>query len=101
MKLKIIPVFTGKDYQSIDEILKDKKAKKLLWAEILFNDKINWEKYKDKIEKDYKKAAIYYTNFRYLFKNRKPLLEIKEKIDEREIRRFEEIYRFLNKIRSL
>ncbi|WP_456465857.1 hypothetical protein [Persephonella sp.] len=101
MKLKVILFFTGKYYQSIDEILKDKKAKKLLWAEIIFNDEINWEKYKDKIEKDYKKVAIYYTNFKYLFQNRKPLPEIKEKIDEKEIRRFEEIYRFLNNIRSL
>ncbi len=43
LKLKVIPAFTGKEYLSIDEILKDKIAKKLLWAEILFNDKINWE----------------------------------------------------------
>ncbi len=94
MKLKVIPAFTGKEYLSIDEILEDKNAKKLLWAEILFNDEIDWEKYKDKIKEDYKKAAIFYTNFKYLFKNGKPLPEIIEKIDEKEIRRFEEIYRF-------
>ncbi|WP_029523069.1 hypothetical protein [Persephonella sp. KM09-Lau-8] len=96
MKLKVIPAFTGREYQSIDEILKDKKAKKLLWAEILFNDEINWEKFKDKIKEDYKKVAIFYTNFRYLFKRKKPLPEIRERVDEKEIRRFEEIYRFLN-----
>lgn len=96
MKLKVIPAFTGKDYSSIEEILKDRKTKKLLWAEILFNDEIDWEKYKSKVKEDYKKAAVFYTNFRYLFKNRKPLPEIKEKLDEKEIRRFEEIYRFLN-----
>ncbi|WP_297454230.1 hypothetical protein [Persephonella sp.] len=96
MKLKIIPAFTGREYKSIDEILKDTKAKKLLWAEILFNDEIDWEKFKDKIKEDYKKAAVFYTNFRYLFKSRKPLPEMKEKVDEKEIRRFEEVYRFLN-----
>ncbi len=96
MKLKIIPAFTGKEYLSIDEILKDKKAKKLLWAEILFNDEIDWEKYKEKIKEDYKQAAVFYTNFKYLFKNRKPLPEIKERVDERKIRRFEEIYRFFS-----
>ncbi|WP_457643143.1 hypothetical protein [Persephonella sp.] len=96
LKLKVIPFFTGKSFDSIKDILKDKKAKKLLWAEILFNDDINWENYKNWIPEDYRKACIFYTNFRYLFKNRKPLPLVKEKIDNREIRRFEEIYRLLN-----
>ncbi len=34
MKLKIIPKFTRKEYKSIEEILNDRNAKKLLWAEI-------------------------------------------------------------------
>ncbi len=93
MKLKVIPKFTGMEYNSLEEILKDKRAKKLLWAEILFNDDIDWEKYKDLIKEDYRKACVYYTNFKYMFKNRKPLEEIKEKIDNRELRRFEEIAR--------
>ncbi len=96
MKLKIIPKFTRKEYKSIEEILNDRNAKKLLWAEILFNDEIDWENYKDLISEEYKKACVFYTNFKYLFENRKSLPEIKEKIDNREIRRFEEILRLVS-----
>ncbi len=96
LNLKVIPVFTGKTFDSIEDVLKDKNAKKLLWAEILFNDEINWENYKNLIPEEYKKACIFYTNFRYLFKHRKPLPLIRKKIDNKEIRRFEEVYRILN-----
>jgi len=93
MNLKIIPKFTGKDYNDLEEIINDKRAKGLLWAEILLNDSLDWEKYKLLIEEDYRKACIYYTNFKYLLRNRKPLEEIKAKVDNNELRRFEEILR--------
>ena len=95
MKLKVIPKFTGKNYKNIEEIINDSNAKKLLWAEILFNDNIDWDIYKDLIPEEYKKACVFYTNFKYLFQNRKPLPTVKEKIDNREIRRFEEILRIM------
>ena len=98
-KLKLIIYYTNK--KNLEEILKDKRAMDILWLEILFNDNIEWEKYLgiEEIKEAYEKASVWYYNFKTLIEahiHRKPLKEIKGKIDNREYRRFIKALNFVS-----
>ncbi|MBI5399481.1 hypothetical protein HZB07_02535 [Candidatus Saganbacteria bacterium] len=89
-KLKIIPAYTG--LTTLKEVLKDERAQRLLWLEILFNDTIDWRKFKRKIlKKAYKKASLWYGHFKTMIDNyvgREPLKAQRGRIDGREYRTF-------------
>jgi len=72
----------------------------ILWLEILLNDDIDWEGYLDieKVRVAYNKACIWYSNFKTMIENytgRKPLKIKKDRIDEREYRKFLEALNFV------
>lgn len=97
-RLKVIPFYTG--VATLEETLKDKKSLSILWLEILFNDDIEWENYFhiEKVRAAYDKACVWYTNFRTIvesFTGRKPLKIKKDRIDEREYRKFLEALNFV------
>jgi hypothetical protein len=98
-KLRLIPYYTGKE--TLEEILRDKRAINILWLEILFNDSIDWESLLDnkEIKEAYEKACIWYCNFKTLIESnthRKPLKKIKGKVDSKEYRRFLEALHFVS-----
>lgn len=41
-KLKIISHYT--EFETLDEVLENKRDRELLWLEILFNDSIEWKR---------------------------------------------------------
>ncbi len=97
-KLRIIPFYTG--FRTLEEALKDKRAEGLLWLEILFNDDIDWRELDlSVIKESYKKACLWYENFRTLIDSyikRKPLKGKKGKVDLKEYRRFLEVLNFVS-----
>jgi len=96
----------------LEKILKNPKSISLLWLEILFNDKIQWENHlnQPEVKAAYEKACLWYVHFKTMVEGhtgRKPL-EIRmghdprrarcpceEKIDDREYRRFLEALNFV------
>jgi hypothetical protein len=98
-QLRIIPFYTGD--KSLDEALRNKKSLKMLWLEILFNDRIPWEDYFNiqEIKIAHEKASIWYHHFKTMVDwsvKRKPLGEQKGEIDEREYRKFLEVLNFVS-----
>lgn len=98
-KLKIIPYYTG--IETLEDAVRLPMARKLLWLEILFNDKLNWEEYLNNIEvkEAYEKACNWYGSFKTIIEGhtkREPLASGKEKIDYREYRRFLEVLNFVS-----
>lgn len=99
--LKIIPYYIDKKDLNLKEVLMDKRAKSILWLEIIFNDSIEWEDLFDfeEVRKAYEKASIWYHTFKSLIKGhiqRKPLKVVEGKIDEKEYRRFLEVLNFVS-----
>jgi hypothetical protein len=96
---RILSVYTGRDYKSIPDVLKDQTALDMLWLEILVNDNVPWEKYLHipEIRKNYEKASIWYANFKTLMGicgiQRKALKPSKGVFDMREYRKFIEVLR--------
>jgi len=98
-KLKIIPSYTGT--MTLDEAIKDARAKKLLWLEILFNDGVNWEEHLEvkEISDAYKKARTWYGNFKSIIEDHTQRKFMKGKIgrvDFREYRLFLEVLNFVS-----
>ena len=97
--LRVIPYYTGDE--TLEEILQRPKSVSLLWLEILFNDKISWEKHLDQTEVKvaYEKACVWYAHFKTMIDGhvgRNPLAIRTGKIDNREYRRFLEALNFVS-----
>ncbi|MBI5701275.1 hypothetical protein HZC34_05485 [Candidatus Saganbacteria bacterium] len=98
-KLKIIPYYTG--CGTLQEASKNKKARELLWLEILLNDSIAW---KTKLStgsfrKSYKKACLWYGNFVSFINahiKRAPLKAVHGHIDAKDYRKFVEAITFVS-----
>ncbi|SNZ15536.1 hypothetical protein [Hydrogenobacter hydrogenophilus] len=95
VKLKLKKLY-GKDRASIEELLQSRAGRNLLPYEIVFNDEVKWEEFMDQIKDYYHKACVIYSNFRYLVKRKTPLPLVKEKISDRDLRRFFEVLRAIN-----
>lgn len=85
----------GKDKASIEELISNRAGRNLLPYEIVFNEIVEWENFKDQIKDYYHKACVIYTNYKWLIKRRKPLPLTEEKLPESEIRRLFEVLRSL------
>lgn len=89
--LLIFPYYTGKE--TLEEVFLDKRNYRILWLEILFNDRVSWETYLDRpeVREAYEKACIWFTQFKTMIQvhtRRKPLESHAGKIDQRDYRRF-------------
>ena len=98
-RLKLIPYSTG--LKELLEALQDRRALKVLWLEILFNDHIPWEEYLHipEVKEAYDKASIWYHHFKTLVHRagrKTPLKGRKGPIDKREYRRFLEALNFVS-----
>lgn len=86
--------------ESLEDALEDKRARDILWLEILFNDSIEWEKLDSvEIKNSYEKACLWYGNFKTMIHahvKRIPLEDKKGKIDIKEYRRFMEALNFVS-----
>lgn len=97
--LRLLPYYTG--VKTLDEALKDKRSRGMLWLEILLNDKIEWERLFDitEVKSAYDKACLWYGSFSGLiggFIDRKPLRRKKGKVDLREYRKLIEALNFVS-----
>jgi hypothetical protein len=95
----LIPYYTGLD--SLEDVLREPRARGLLWLEILFNDQVPWEDYLDKpeIQSAYQKACIWYSHFKTMVlysTRRKPLKTKTGPIDEKDYRKFLEALNFVS-----
>jgi hypothetical protein len=98
-KLIIIPAYTG--CATLDEAMRDQKARGFLWLEILLNDSIDWsKKLRSKtLKKSFQKACRWYGKFKSLIEahfKRAPLKTSSGPIDDREYRRFIEALTFVS-----
>lgn len=95
---KILSAYTG--LESIDAVLDVPRAKRLLWLEILFNDRLDlqlWEQHPE-VQAAYTKACRWYTTYRSLIHSivpRNPLPQDFGTVDHREYRTFAEALRFV------
>jgi len=94
---RIIPSYTG--VQTLEASLEDPKSLRLLWLEILLNGNFPWEAYQDlpEVESAFEKACIWYGHYKTMIDGligRPPLPRRTGKIDEREIRTFQEAIYF-------
>ena len=98
LSFKILSAYTG--LESIDAVLDVPRAKRLLWLEILFNDRLDlqlWEQHPE-VQAAYTKACRWYTTYRSLIHSvvpRNPLPQDFGTIDHREYRTFAEALRFV------
>ncbi len=95
---KILSAYTG--LESIDAVLDVPRAKRLLWLEILFNDRLDlqlWEQHPE-VQAAYTKACRWYTTYRSLIHSivpGNPLPQGFGTVDHREYRTFAEALRFV------
>lgn len=95
---KILSAYTG--LESIAAVLDVPRAKRLLWLEILFNDRLDlqlWEQHPE-VQAAYTKACRWYTTYRSLIHSvvpRNPLPQDFGTVDHREYRTFAEALRFV------
>ena len=95
--LRLLPAYLGTD--SIEEALQSARGRRILWLEILINDKTDLTPYEhDPAFQDvYRTACRWYTHYRalitFLF-DRRPLPADQGPIDFREYRTFAEALRF-------
>ena len=95
--LRLLPAYLGTD--SIEEALQNSRGRRILWLEILINDRFDfmpWEQ-EPGFQEVYETACRWYTQYRglitFLF-NRRPLPADPGPIDFREYRTFAEALRF-------
>jgi len=95
--MKLLPAYTG--LSTIEEILKDPRAVRLLWLEILVNEHLDispWQHY-PAVQQAYEKACQWFTAYKSLINSmiaRPPLPHNSQPIDFREYRVFAEALRF-------
>ena len=97
--LKLLPAYTGAD--SLEAALQDPRAVRLLWLEILVNDRLDlrawWER--AEVRAAHAKACRWFTAYRHLVQgltHRAPLPTDAGPIDPREYRTFAEALRFVS-----
>ena len=96
--LRILPGYTGAS--SIQEALRDPRGVRLLWLEILVNDRLDLDPWMDRpeIREAYIKACRWYTTYRNLIVSilaRRPLPPEPGPVDLRDYRVFAEALRFV------
>ena len=97
--LKLLPAYTG--VESIEEALQFPRAVRLLWLEILVNDRLDiqaWQ-HTPAVQEAYAKACRWYTSYRSVLNallSRTPLPHDSGPIDFREYRTFAEALRFVS-----
>lgn len=96
--LKMLPAYSGAG--TLDEVLLDPRAVRLLWLEILVNDRLDLNPFWDRpeVRDAYKKACRWYTTYRTLINFlivRAPLPIDSTPVDAREYRTFAEALRFV------
>ncbi len=96
--LKILPVYTGAT--TIDEALADPRGARLLWLELLVNDRLDLGPWRGRpeVEEAYKKACRWYTTYRSVIEAllpRAPLPAEPGPVDPRDYRLFAEAIRFV------
>ncbi len=96
--LKILPVYTGA--ATIDEALRDPRGARLLWLELLVNDRLDLGPWRERLEvqEAYKKACRWYTTYRTVIDallSRAPLPPEPGPVDPRDYRLFAEAIRFV------
>jgi len=95
--LRLLPYYTGD--QTLEAALKHPADLRLLWLEILLNDDFPWDSYRHlpKVEAAYEKACLWYGHYKTMIDGhigRAPLEAKTGKIDEKEIRTFQEALNF-------
>lgn len=97
--LRLLPAYTGAG--SLDAALRDPRAVRLLWLEILVNDRLDvgpwWDR--PEVRTAYGKACRWFTAYRHLVEalvHRDPLPRDPGPIDPREYRTFAEALRFVS-----
>lgn len=96
--LKLLPAYLGTT--SIDDALRTARGRKVLWLEILLNDRLDLTPWQSEpaVREAYQTACRWYTQYRslltYLF-NRIPLPTDSSPIDFREYRAFAEAVYFV------
>ncbi len=95
--LKLLPAYAG--VTTMSETLSNPRARRLLWLEILINEKLDLKPWRDHphVEEAYWKACGWYTTYNTLITSlisRQPLPFNPRPIDFREYRLFAEALRF-------
>ncbi|MDH4193047.1 MAG: hypothetical protein OEY80_02480 [Nitrospirota bacterium] len=96
--LKILPAYTG--LNSVEDILKSPRARRLLWLEILFNDQFDFKSWQHdpEVQEAYRKACRWFTTYRSVIQSVLPQVSLpsdSEKIDQRDYRTFAEALQFV------
>ena len=96
--LRVLPAYTGA--LSIEEALGNPRGIRLLWLEILVNDRLNLEPWmnRQEVQAAYEKACQWYTAYRSLISavlGRAPLPQRPGPVDFRDYRVFAEALRFV------
>ena len=96
--LKILSAYTGA--ASFDDALKDPRAVRLLWLEILVNDRLDLAPWLDReeVREAYAKACRWYHTYRSLVDSvlhRSPLPHDAGPVDSRDYRVFAEVLQFV------
>jgi hypothetical protein len=96
--LKLLPAYTGA--MTLEEAVHDARSARLLWLEILVNDRLDLSPWSDHVavQEAYRKACRWYTCYRSLLQSllsRNPLPHEPGPIDPREHRTFVEALRFV------
>jgi len=95
--MKLLPAYTGLD--TIDEILNNPRAVRLLWLEILVNEHLDLAPWGDHpaVQQAYEKACQWFTAYKSLINSmiaRHPLPHNSQPVDFRDYRVFAEALRF-------
>jgi hypothetical protein len=95
--MKLLPAYTG--LSTIDEVLENPRALRLLWLEILVNEHLDLSPWQENLEvrKAYDKACQWFTTYRSLITSmivRSPLPHNPHPVDFLEYRVFAEALRF-------
>lgn len=96
--LRLLPAYAG--VTSIDEALQDQRGVRLLWLEVLVNDRLDLTPWLERreVQEAYQKACRWYTTYRSLIAtllSRSPLPDDFGPVDPREYRLFAEAIRFV------
>ncbi len=95
--MKLMPAYTG--LSTLEEILENPRALRLLWLEILVNEHLDlapWQQH-PAVQHAYEKACQWFTTYKSLIESmiaRHPLPHNPQPIDFREYRVFAEALRF-------
>ncbi|RMH36999.1 MAG: hypothetical protein D6690_04580 [Nitrospirae bacterium] len=95
---KLLPAYTG--ITSMDDVLRCPRAARLLWLEILINDRLELEPWRHlpSVQAAFAKACRWYTAYRTVLTatlSRTPLPHDPGPIDCRDYRTFAEVLRFV------